>query len=201
MARKIDIPKWTREFHTEVEAILSFCQTAKQTRNFSDSQVSMVYDAAVIKLYASFERLMLRLLKGAINRDSTVLTAATGWTFPKHLSAEVCEYVITGGGYFDFKGRDGLLGRIKKTVGDQHYLYVTVKKPSYRTSVERLCSLRNYAAHESALSKRTALTSIGQRRMGSAGSWLKRKGRLEAIAVDLTALAKDISVEYSKQVQ
>lgn len=201
MSRKIDIPKWTREFHTEVEAIMSLCQAAEQTRNFSESQVSMVYDASIIKLYASFERLMLRLLKGAINRDSTVLTAATGLTFPTHLSAEVCEYVITGGGYFDFKGRDGLLGRIKETVGDKHYLYVTVKKPSYRTSLERLCSLRNYAAHESVLSKRTALKSINQRRMGSAGSWLKRQGRLEAVAVDLTALAEEIRLEYSKQVK
>ena len=199
MSRKIDIPKWTNDFRGEVNDILSFCSAAQQTNDLTEAQTSIAYDAAIIKMYAAFERLMLRVLTGAINRDTAVLAAATDLAFPKHLTAEVCEYIVTNGGYFDFKGRDGLLGRIKAYVGDGHYLYKAVKASKYRESLERLCSLRNYAAHESAASKRTALKSVQQKRMGTAGSWLKRQARLETIARDLTCLADDICKEYLRQ--
>ena len=201
VARKIDIPKWIDEFHTDVDEILSFCTVAEESQAFSKAQMSMVYDAAIIKLYTSFEHLMLEILKGVINRDTGALTAAAGITFPKHLTAEVCEFVITGGGYFDFRGRDGLIDKIGKSVGKQHYLCDIVKKDCYRRSLDRLCSLRNYAAHESASSKRAALKSIQQKRIGSAGSWLKRQGRLEEIARDLRVLADEIREEFANQVK
>jgi hypothetical protein len=55
--------------------------------------------------------------------------------------------------------------------------------------------LRNYAAHESSASKKAALTAVGQERMSSAGSWLKKQGRLEAILKGLVVLADDIERE------
>ncbi len=135
---------------------------------------------------------MIGALTGAINNDMPQLSATIGVQFPKHLSDEVCEYIIIGRGYFNFRGRDGLISEIKRYVPDSHYLVQAVKDSEYRTSLNRLCALRNYAAHYSKVSKKNALKSIDQKRMGSAGSWLKRQGRFEEIISSLQKLSRKI---------
>ena len=120
------------------------------------------------------------------------ISSTTGVRFPTHLTDEVCEYVVTGGGYFDFKGRDGLIREIKKFVPGDHWLMEAVKAPQHKTDLERLVALRNFAAHESAASKRAARSAVEQSRIASAGSWLKSQGRLEQILNGLLALAADI---------
>jgi hypothetical protein len=136
--------------------------------------------------------MMLSAIVGAINNDSTTISKSTGVEFPKHLTDEVCEYLVLGGGYFCFKGRDGLIKNLKKYVPGDHYLVTIVKKPKYEDSLEQLTALRNYAAHESNQSKRAALTAIGQERVGSAGSWLKLQGRYGSISTRLKELGQEI---------
>jgi len=51
--------------------------------------------------------------------------------------------------------------------------------------------LRNFAAHESAKSKRAALAAIGGERIESSGAWLKRENRFQSIVDHLKALATD----------
>ena len=100
--------------------------------------------------------------------------------------------IIIGGGYFNFKGRDGLIKEVKRYVSKDHYLVRAVKDTSYMTSLNQLCALRNYAAHYSMASKKLALKATGQRRMKSAGSWLKRQSRFYEIVLDLAKLSKAI---------
>ena len=158
----------------------------------SDAHVSLVYDGAVINLYAAFERMMIGALTGAINNDISQLSTTTNIQFPEHLTDEVCEYIIIGNGYFNFRGRDGLISEIKKYVPDSHYLVRAVKESEYMTSLNRLCALRNYPAHYSKASKQNALKSIDQTRMGSAGSWLKRQSRFQELVSSLVNLSKEI---------
>jgi hypothetical protein len=143
-------------------------------------------------LYREFESLMLDCLIGAINNDSTTVSSTTGIEFPKHMTDEVCEYLITGTGYFDFKGRDGLIKTLKKFVPATHYLVGEVKRLKYKDALERLSALRNYAAHESAVSKRTAASAVGAQRMSSSGAWLKVQGRITTIIDKLKELAEEI---------
>ena len=55
----------------------------------------------------------------------------------------------------------------------------------------KLSALRNFAAHESAKSKRAALAAIGGERIESSGAWLKRENRFQSIVDHLKALATD----------
>ncbi|MEL0169441.1 MAG: hypothetical protein VW877_15060 [Pseudomonadaceae bacterium] len=155
-------------------------------------QQSWCHDYAIIRLYREFEQMMLHVIVGAINNDSSVISATTGVEFPKHLTDEVCEYLVLGGGYFDFKGRDGLIKTLKKYVPETHYVVTIIKKPKYKDSLEKLSALRNYAAHESAQSKRAALTAIGQQRVGTSGSWLKLQGRYDSLSGKLKEIAQEI---------
>ena len=188
--KKKSVRLCAQEFRRDAEELLRFCGSAE--RALSDAHVSLVYDGAVIRLYAAFERMMIGALIGAINNDISQLSATAGVQFPKHLTDEVCEYIIIGSGYFNFRGRDGLIREIKKYVPESHYLVRAVKESKYKTPLNQLCALRNYAAHYSMASKQIALKSIGQQKMGPAGSWLKRQNRFPELATSLVRLSEEI---------
>ena len=109
---------------------------------------------------------MLNVLVALLNADPTHFSSRTGTLFPKHMNTSVCQHLVTGGGYFDFRGRDGLLREVQKIVPKTHWLYVELKKPSHRPTLNKLVGLRNYAAHGSEQSKQAvkeAITGPGPR--------------------------------------
>lgn len=160
----------------------------------SAQETTWAYEAALIKLAVAFERLMLESLICATNNDTAQMSATLGIAFPKHLTDEVCEYIVTGGRYFDFKGRDGLLGTIKGLVGKAHYLYVAIQRPKYKGVLDQLIALRNFAAHESATSKRQALLALQRQNLSSAGSYLKVHARFAELSDKLIDLATEIEM-------
>lgn len=89
-------------------------------------------------------------------------------------------------------GRDGLIKTLKKFVPVGHYMMTVVKKQKYKNMMEQLAALRNYAAHESAVSKRTAATAVGAQRTPASGAWLKVQGRVTSIIDKLKELADDL---------
>lgn len=177
-------------FSDEVEEIEEFLEA---TEDLSDEQINWCYDYGIIRLYRAFENLMLSCLICSMNNDTEQVSSVTGIAFPKHLTDEVCEYIIVGEGYFDFRGRDGLIKTIKRYVPNDHYLLTAIRTAKYKDALERLSTLRNFAAHESYPAKQVALKAIGQERMSSAGSWLKRQDRFTAISERLVELAEDIA--------
>lgn len=191
MPRKKSIRRAAQAFVDEVVETKAFVTDA--AAGLTDAQVSRVYDSAIIMLYRDFENLVLEVLVGAVNNDTTTISSALAVNFPRHLTDEVCRYLITGPSYFDFKGRDGLIGRVRQYVPDGHYLVRVLKDPKYKDAVERLCALRNLAAHASPQSRKAALQAVGQKRIGTAESWLKRKERFSAIADSLSDLACDVA--------
>lgn len=192
MPKKKSIKGSANEFKAETDKILVFLIASA---GLGDEHVSWCHDLAIIRLYRAFESLMLDTLVGALNNDTSTLSTRTGFSFPKHLTDEVCRFLVTGRGYFDFKGRDGLIKALKQYLPDDHYLVEVVSKPGYRNSLELLSAARNYAAHESQQSKSAFKKATGQDRVGAAGSWLKRQNRFQTIADRLKAMADEIHAE------
>jgi hypothetical protein len=182
------------KFVTAATNLEGYCSSIDGS-SLSDFDKTVAHEAALTRLNAEFEQLMLASLVAAINNDTAgTISARTDVVFPKHLTDPVCEYIVTGGGYFDFKGRDGLI----KTLTDylpnsqpRHYLVDAVRKQRYRTSLERLFALRNFAAHASPQSKERAKEAVGGN-LSSAGAWIKRQGRFATISTDLKELAAEI---------
>ena len=190
MARKKSIKLTAAQFNSHCDEIQSFLQAARSS--LSDEQISWCYEYAIIRLYREFEHLVLETLTGAINNDTATISETTGYAFPKHLTDEICEYLVIGTGYFDFKGRDGLVKIIKKYIPDSHYLLKIIKNNVYKTTIEKLSALRNLATHKSVPAQKAALSAIGQDRIGSSGSWLKRQDRFTEIVATLKLLANEI---------
>jgi len=190
MPRKKSVEKSANDFKSRADEIATFLKAAAQ--RLTAQQVSWAYEYGILRLYREFEALMLDALVGAINNDTTTIAKTTGTRFPKHLTDEVCKYLIVGDGYFDFKGRDGLIQTLRKYVPADHYLVTVVKKDKYKKALELLSALRNLAAHNSAVAKARAKKAVGQQRMPDAGSWLKKQSRLITIINQLKELADEI---------
>jgi hypothetical protein len=188
--RKKSVKLSARWFSSATDDVCTFL--SKVAVGQSEEHVSWLHSYAIIRLYRAFESLMLETLVGAINNDSATVAATTGVAFPKHMTDEVCEFLITGTGYFDFKGRSGLISTLKSFVPEDHYVLTVTKKATYRNTLDQLCTLRNFAAHESAKSKAAVLKALGCKRISSSGAWLKRHGRFQQIATGLKALAAEI---------
>lgn len=190
--KKKSAKKASETFRGKVEEIEAFLRT-KSLASFSDEHVSWVHDYAIIRLYRDFEDLILHCLVAAINNDTERLSQTTGVDFPKHLTDEVCQYIIVGDGYFDFRGRDGLIKQLLKYLPKDHYLVAIIKTARYREALEQLTALRNFAAHGSKPSKKQALKAIGRVKMHSSGAWLKKQNRFGKISKELKALAGDVN--------
>lgn len=190
MARKKSVKRAALHFQSRVDELDQY-YLAVQSAGLTDQQVTWATEAALIKLSAEFERLVLDALVGAINNDTATLSARTGIKFPSHLTDKVCEYIVMGTGYFDFRGRDGLIQRLKDFLPAAHYLVVAMSKPAYKRPIELLIALRNFAAHESPTSKAKARIAVGTN-MSASGAWLKRQNRLNGISAPLRQLASEV---------
>lgn len=199
MARKREIKKAAKRFIASVDALLIYTDAVSQGQ--TDAHKSLIFDGAVIKLYRLFEELMLDVLVGAVNQDTSTLSTTIGIPLPKHLSDEVCNYLLFGKRYFDFKGRSGLIQVIGDAVPDSHYFKKIVERPLYTQALNVLSALRNFAAHESDKSRKAALTATKQKRIGSAGAWLRRtppnkaNSRFEWLCSKLKELAAEIQAQ------
>ena len=192
--RKKSIRLAAQTFRTNVDEIVAYTQRGVAAAPLTEQDESWCYDFAIIRLYREFEDLMLSCLVALINNDTTTFSQLKKRTFPKHMNVEVCEYLICGDGYFDFAGRDGLLKTIKKIVPNGHWLPTIVGDAAYTDALKQLSALRNFAAHDSLVSKKRALEAIGQERMSSSGAWLKKQNRFATICNSLKAMAQQIEV-------
>jgi hypothetical protein len=192
MPKKKSIKLSVDNFFRELGQVTNYLVRIRSTSDLKDSDKTRCHDYAIIWLYRAFENLMLDSLSGAINNDTSALSASAGFAFPKHLSIEVCQFLVRGRGYFDFRGREGLIKKVREYVPETHYLVIALKKAKYKVALEQLVVLRNLAAHNSDQSKQSALKALNLKRLSSAGSWLKVGERFGTIAGLLAALAGEI---------
>lgn len=198
---KMNIGKLVDNFSASVGNILKFTQLVTADETLVDEHEIWCFDFAIIRLCREFENFMLHCLIGLINNDSSTLSSKTGIEFPQHMKVEICEYLVRGDGYFDFRGRSGLIKKIKQFVPSdpEHWFLEIVRKCEYKKSLDQLIALRNFAAHNSPHAKKSALESTGQQNMSSSGAWLKISdqrqtdgNRFTKICESLKRMAKEI---------
>ncbi len=183
MPKKVSVKKCAADFRANNAAIIEFVQ---QAQSLSDQHQTWCHDQAIIMLYKEFENMVFEALVGAINNDTAnTISSVQDIDLPKHLSRAVCEYLVIQDGYFDFKGRSGLIRTLKRYLPDTHYLVMCVHDDKYKGAIEKLFALRNFASHNSSQSKKAIIKVLNQQRIKSSGAWAKVQGRLHAIIDDL----------------
>lgn len=165
------------EYRSEIEELKEFLAEAK-TANISDASITRCYDYVLLGAYRAFEQFILQLCITRINRDPAAFYDSVGVGFGQHITADQCEFLLVGDGYFDFRGHGGLVNVVRRAAGKDTPMHALTKNSDHRKTFEILASLRNYVAHQSTQSRRAALKAMqhwepDRKSLGKAGSWLK----------------------------
>lgn len=180
------------EFVTALNDIVAYKDKCKSAFADNKKYLSYCYEYSIIMTYKAFERFLLRIMISCLNHDHSVFEKKNSISLGRHINDDVCEFLITKGGFFDFKGRDGLCKVINNTIGKDHVIAKTIKNNDYKNTIEQLCAIRNFAAHNSRQSKAAAAEAFKLKRISSAGSCLKQNGRFDSIIAHLIDLSNDI---------
>ncbi|MBU0692168.1 hypothetical protein KKH18_10215 [bacterium] len=192
MPKKLSIKKSAEKFCNRSDELLEFITAFQPSKN---PHVYMLYDLAIIKLCASFENFVERVIVGGINNDTSVFANATGIKLPKHLSDEVCFYLVEGGRYFDFRDFGDLVGKMRNQyLGKEHFSVKALEsKTSFKITINRLFALRNLAAHESDQSRRCAQKALGKSYKPMPGVWIAGPKRFDSLVAELKEIAETIA--------
>ena len=160
----------------------------------SDSKyLEYSYENGIIMLYKAFEYFIMRTIIACLNHDHAFFEKKNKVRFGKHINIDVCEFLLTNGGYFDFAGRDGMSKVLAQTIGKEHNIAKVFKKNDYKDTIIQLCALRNYAAHNSNQSKSAAMKSLAlSNRIATPGKCLQQNRRFQKIMEGLRLLANDV---------
>jgi hypothetical protein len=192
MVRKKSGKKVGKNFCNDLAKIMNFLDDI-DAKKLTDQHKTWAYEAALIKVHAALENLILEYLITAVNNDTETISSKVGISFPRHLSRAVCEYLIIQDGYFSFSGdTSGLIKSIKEFIPAGHPILGPFMDKKYRRSLDRLIALRNFAAHESRKSRKIALKATGYHNMKSAGAWLKSRNHARELIESLTELGTDL---------
>ena len=112
-----------------------------------------VFEAFVPKVLAQWDILVEDLLIDCLNRDSSRYAETFGEGFPKHNSSALCEVMLTGIGYLDFKTFGDAKGKAAKVLVDRLNPLQTVATADARR-IDQFSTIRNYLAHYSRVSQR-----------------------------------------------
>lgn len=184
-----------RRCKADLADIISFLDEVDGS-TLSKSARSRCYEIGLVKGCVALEKLILEALVVSINNDRDALLVKTGIRLP-HLNRDASEFLIVGNGYFNFQGgKSGIMREVKQFLDDSHWLPLAIGGMNGPTT-DSLVALRNWAAHESAKSKKKAQELIGMN-AGTPGSYLKsnnaRSGnRLRNLLNEVSNLADRIA--------
>ena len=187
-------------FTKELDRISGYVDRCKSVFKEEDLYLTYSYENAILMVYKAFEVFIERLLVSCLNHDHSYFEEKYGIALGKHINDDVCEFLITKGGFFDFKGYGGLIKILGNTLGSNHNLITVIKETekekgkeeNYQTYIDQLCAIRNYAAHNSKQSKQSAKKAFGVNSISSAGSCLKQQNRFTTIVGKLKTLSNEV---------
>ena len=112
-----------------------------------------VAESVLLRLCAHWERFVDEHLVDCVNCDHSSLNEFLGVSIPRHPSRNVCQAVLFGGSYKDFKSFGDLKGFSKKVLPDESNPFLAVGA-SHATKLDEVFKIRNYLAHYSAAARR-----------------------------------------------
>ncbi len=113
-----------------------------------------IAESVLLRLCANWERFIDEHLVDCVNVDHSQLNEFLGVTIPGHPCRNVCQAVLFGGGYKDFRSFGDIKGFTKKVLPDRSNPFLAVTT-AHADKIDEALKIRNYLAHYSAVSRRT----------------------------------------------
>lgn len=136
---------WYRTFMLKVVEAKRVINTIIEKRNIAES--------VLLRVLANWESFVDEQLIDCINIDTSKLSSFLGVPMPAHITKNMCEAILFGGGYRDFPSYGALKGFSKKILPETGNPFLHVH--SSRTSaIDEMYKIRNYLAHYSSHARR-----------------------------------------------
>lgn len=154
--RKSDLLGNHRPFEQSVARYRSFTERILSAQRVIRGQMEKrdLTESVLLRLCANWERFVDGHLIDCVNRDPSKLPEFLGVRIPPHPTRGLCEGLLFGGGFKDFKSFGDLKGFSKKVLAEQSNPFLAVKY-SHAAVIDNAFKIRNYLAHYSAVSRKS----------------------------------------------
>lgn len=153
--RKADLGKNHDPFETAIARYRGFMSRVVDAKRVIKTKTEKqdVAESVLLRLCANWERFVDEHLVDCVNVDHSQLNEFLGVTIPRHPSRNVCQAVLFGGAYKDFRSFGDLKGFTKKVLPDASNPFLAVST-AHGQKMDEAFKIRNYLAHYSAASRR-----------------------------------------------
>jgi len=119
----------------------------------SKTEKQDVAESVLLRLCAHWERFVDEHLVDCVNCDHSKLNEFLGLAIPRHPSRNVCEAILFGGSYRDFRSFGDLKGFTKRVLPDDSNPFLVIT-PAQGSKIDEVFKMRNYLAHYSSAARR-----------------------------------------------
>lgn len=153
--RKADLTKNHGSFDDAIDRYRGFMHKVVCAQRVIRTQTEKqdVAESILLRLTANWERFVDEHLIDCVNVDHSQLNDFLGVTIPRHPSRSVCEAVLFGGRYRDFRSFGDLKGFTKKVLPKRSNPFLAISS-GHALKMDEAFKIRNYLAHYSAASRR-----------------------------------------------
>jgi len=115
-----------------------------------------IFEGIVVKITAIWEVLAEDLLIDCLTFDTSRYAKTKGTRLTKRPNRSLCQGLITGLGYFNFKNSEDLKATARKFLVDKYNPFKKITRPRCK-KIDEFYTLRQYIAHRSNTSKQKLL--------------------------------------------
>ena len=120
--------------------------TAQEKRDLAES--------VILRLCANWEYFVDEHLIDCVNCDHSLLSDFFGVAIPKHPSKDLCQALLFGDTFRDFRSYGDLKGFTKKILPEGSNLFLSIKG-SRTKKIDEVYKIRNYLSHYSSKARRS----------------------------------------------
>jgi len=152
--RKADLAKNHDDFEDNMGWYIEFLERMLDQVKEEDDFV-VILESLVIRLCAIWEAFVDDEMIACLNIDSSKCKEELQLRLPKHLSKDLCEAILVGHGYMDFKSVGDIRNFAGRVLPDDVNPFKKIRTNPTAKRIDELYVMRNYLSHYSSKSRRT----------------------------------------------
>ncbi len=154
--RKADLAKNHQQFDRALARYRNFTKRIISAQRVISKKTEKedLIESVLLRLCAIWERFVDEHLVDCVNVDHSKLNEYLGVPIPRNPTRNLCEALLIGANYLDFRGFGQLKGYSKKILPDASNPFLAVGS-SRINKLDETFKLRNYLAHYSSASRRS----------------------------------------------
>jgi len=176
--RKADLRKNHHEFDGILGWYAEFLTRVLRAKRVVRAQDKReIAESVLLRLCAYWESFVEKELVDCANIDCAQLAKYTGVQLPKHLSIAMCEAILMGGRYLNWRSVGELKSLARKVLPDHVDPFAKITAATER-KIDEVYVIRNYLSHHSKASRRALMqmyTKYGLKRFKEPGAFLLAK--------------------------